>query len=131
MAWPQVIDYAEAVQNLAAKFLDPELCAGRLAMNALGLPLTRSGSFAAVFEVHGSSGPDKWAVKCFTKNVPGLQQRYHEIDAHLRQRPLPFMVRFRYLPESVLVQGSWYPVLKMDWVEKGVTVRRWIGFRTS
>ena len=119
MAWPQATEYGEAVQNLAVNFRDPELIAGQVVCDALGLPVPRSGNFASVFEVRSAAAPQKWAVKCFTKHVPGLQERYHGIDAHLRQQQerLPFMVGFNYLPEGVLVRGQWYAVLKMDWVD--------------
>lgn len=117
MAWPQATDYGEAIQNLALNFRDTEISAGQVGTNSLGLPLARTGNFAAVFEVHDTAGPDAWAVKCFTRHVPGRQERYHLIDTHLREHPLPFMVGFRYVPSGVLVGGDWYPFLKMDWVE--------------
>ena len=81
--WPQAGDYSEAIQNLAVNFRDPELCAGTVASNALGLPLTWTGAFAAVFHVRDASAQRSWAVKCFTRHVSGLQERYRRIDAHL------------------------------------------------
>src|SRR5262249_670029 len=36
---------------------------------------------------------------------------------HLRKAALPFTVDFQYLQEGIRVQGRWYPVLKMHWVE--------------
>lgn len=119
MVWPQATDYGEAIQNLAVNFRDPELIAGQAVVDAMGLPVPRTGNFASVFEVRHAAAAQRWAVKCFTKHAPGLQERYHHIDAHLReqQEHLPFMVGFNYLPEGVLVQGRWYAVLKMDWVD--------------
>src|SRR6266498_2602767 len=82
MAWPLSQDYNEAVQNPQTSFADDELRGGQASTNALGLPLPRSGNFADVYEVTGASGA-KWAVKCFTREVPGLQERYNQINLHL------------------------------------------------
>ncbi|MFE2285758.1 AarF/UbiB family protein [Streptomyces sp. NPDC059443] len=32
---------------------------------------------------------------------------------------------FNYLPEGILVEGRWYPLLKMEWIE-GVHLTRWL-----
>jgi len=117
MPWPQPADYAEAVQNLRTSFRDPDICAGTAALNSSGLPMTWTGNFAAVFKIQDAAGRRAWAAKCFTRDVPGLQERYREIGAHLHRCRLPFMVDFEYLPEGVLVRGQWYPLLKMEWVE--------------
>ena len=82
--------------------------------NALGLPLAHTGNFAAVFQVQG---PPDWALKCFTRKVPGLERQYQAIHKHLDCRRLPFMVRFDYQAEGVLVRGQRYPLVKMDWVQ--------------
>ncbi len=117
MFWPQASDYREAIQNLGISFRDSDLCNGQAACSAMGLPLTWTGNFAAVFHVRGAMAHQDWAVKCFTKDKPGLQERYRHIDAHLQQQGLPFMVRFQYLPDEVLVRGGRFAALKMDWVE--------------
>ena len=66
---PTATDYAEAVQNPSVAFRDPELKAGQVTTNALGLPQARTGNFAAVFEVASQYGGQKWAAKCFTRKV--------------------------------------------------------------
>ena len=81
------------------------------------MPMPRSGNFADVYQVRGADGR-MWAVKCFTRPVAGLRERYPKIDAHLRKRPAcPFTVGFEFLPEGIRIRGLWYPVLKMEWVE--------------
>jgi hypothetical protein len=116
MAWPDATDYNEAVQNPAVCFADPDLREGRPEVNALGWPLPCSGNFAAVYKVYGPDGT-AWAVKCFTRAVPGLRERYHAISSHLREARLPFAVDFQYLEEGIRIRGDWYAVLKMRWVE--------------
>jgi hypothetical protein len=124
MAWPLSQDYNEAIQSPAGNFADPDLKSGEAATNALGLPTPFSGNFADVYEVRGPNG-GRWAVKCFTREVPGLRERYTEISRHLRLAKLPFMVDFSYLEQGIRVGGRWYPVLKMQWVE-GLTFNQFV-----
>src|SRR5581483_5986029 len=63
------------------------------------------------------SGGRHWAVKCFTRQIPGLQERYVQVSAYLPKVRLPFMVEFQFLEQGIRVRGLWYPALKMDWVE--------------
>src|SRR5205085_618995 len=100
MGWPLSQDYNEAIQDPQSSFADPELCGGKAATNALGMPMPRSGNFADVYEVTGASGK-KWAVKCFTRQVAGLQERYHEISLHLQKARMGFTVAFEYQPQGV------------------------------
>ena len=88
MAWPLSQDYNEAIQNPADSFADAELRGGEAVTNALGLPMPRSGNFADVYEIRRPSG-QSWAVKCFTREVPGLQERYREISKHLARPSCP------------------------------------------
>src|SRR5262249_5231268 len=72
-------------------------------------------TFADVYQLRCPGGD--FAVKCFTRNVPGLCERYAAVGKHLRSAALPFTVDFQFLPEGIRVLGRWYPVLKMRWVE--------------
>src|SRR5258708_24548306 len=114
MPWPLSQDYNEAIQSTTANFADPDLRRGTVAVNVLGLPRPFSGNFADVYEVDSPSG-GRWAVKCFTREVRGLRERYQEISRYLDQAKLPFTVDFSYLEEGIRVAGRWYPVLKMQW----------------
>src|SRR5262245_28752049 len=116
MSWPLSQDYNEAIQNPTTAFADADLKRGTVECNAMGLPLPRSGNFADVYRVTTPDGKS-WAVKCFTRKVEGLQQRYARIHDHLKLAGLPFTVGFHFLTEGIRVRGQWYPVLKMEWVE--------------
>jgi hypothetical protein len=123
MPWPLSQDYNEAIQNPAQCFADPELRQGEAETNELGLPAPRSGNFADVYAV--ASGANKWAVKCFTRQIPGLQERYQQISLHLAQYKPSFMVDFSFLQQGIRVRGEWYPILKMQWVE-GATLNQFV-----
>jgi WD40 repeat protein len=117
MGWPLSQDYNEAIQNPRLCFADDGLRAGEVVTNALGLPMPRSGNFADVYEVRNPAGGRRWAVKCFTRQVSGLRERYAAVSAHLHRAQLRYAVDFEYLEQGILVRGQWYPVLKMEWVE--------------
>ena len=78
MTWLLSQDYNEAIQDPASSFADPELRRGNPAVNALGLPMPRSGNFADVYELQCPS--NKWAIKCFTRQVSGQRERYSEVS---------------------------------------------------
>src|SRR5262249_5450618 len=117
MGWPWPQDYNEAVQNPCTSFSDLELRDGQPILNPLGLPIPRSGNFADVYEFVCPATQTRWAVKCFTRQVAGLRERYSEISRHLQDARLPFTVDFQYLEQRIRIRGQWYPILKMRWVE--------------
>ena len=115
MSWPLSQDYNEAIQNPTQCFADNDLRQGEAVTNAMGLPQPCSGNFADVYAM--VSGQHKWAVKCFTRPIPGLRERYAEISKYLQKLSLPFMVEFTFLDQGIMVCGQWYPILKMQWIE--------------
>jgi regulation of enolase protein 1 (concanavalin A-like superfamily) len=124
MSWPLSQDYNEAIQSPASNFADADLKKGEAVANALGIPMPYSGNFADVYQVRCPDG-SRWAVKCFTREAPGLRERYQEISVWLRKAKLPFTVDFSYLEQGIRVAGKWYPVLKMQWVE-GLTLNQFV-----
>jgi hypothetical protein len=123
MPWPLSQDYNEAIQTPAQCFADPELRQGEAFTDTLGLPVPCSGNFADVYAV--TCGRRKWAVKCFTRQIPGLRERYQQISLYLAQVKLAFMVAFKFLERGIRVRADWYPILKMDWVE-GITLNQFV-----
>lgn len=115
MSWPTLLDYHEAVQTPRTSFGDPELRDGTLAINALGLPLVASGSFASVYRM--TCAGKAWAIRCFHENRPDQQHRYEAISRVPGFNELEFTVNFQYLKQGIKVNGSWFPILKMEWVD--------------
>ena len=114
MAWPTPQDYNEAVQSPQSSFSDPELKAGRVEEDKLGLPRPISGRFAVVYNMR--CGPRSFAVRCFQSDVPDQQERYAAISEHLKNARLPYTVGFEFLKEGIRIRGQWFPVLKMEWI---------------
>jgi hypothetical protein len=115
MPWPTSQEYNEAVQFPATHFADPDLCQGQAVTDTRRMPLPCAGNFADVYHLRCPGG--EWAIKCFTREVPGLRERYPAISAHLRQAGVPFLVDCQYLDPGIRVLGAWYPVVKMRWVD--------------
>jgi hypothetical protein len=115
MAWPSDQDYNEAIQNPRLAFADQELQSGQVELNAMGIPKARSGNFATVYKVVASGAAH--AVRCFRYDNPEHSTRYPAIASYLTQNALPYMVSFRYMSQGIRVGPSWYPFVRMRWVE--------------
>ncbi|MFJ4876249.1 hypothetical protein ACIP93_13670 [Streptomyces sp. NPDC088745] len=72
----------------------------------------------------------RYAIKCFTRNVPDQERRYQAISARLarldpRELSQPWNLGFEYLADAISVGPDRYPVLKMEWAE-AVTLSSWL-----
>ena len=79
------------------------------------MPIVSSGNFAAVYRVT-CNGHD-YAVRCFTRAVNDQRERYAQLDAFLKTSLPQSFVEFQYLDQGILLEGDWYPLVKMDWVD--------------
>src|SRR5688572_19846800 len=114
--WPLASDYQEAIQNPRFCFTDPELQQGSVFTDKLGLPRPDSGNFATVYRVTAPSR-QKWAVRCFTRDVPDHRGRYDAISAFIKASKLPWMVSFEYRTDGIRAKGRMWPIVKMEWVD--------------
>ena len=126
MAWPGVTDFSEAVQNPHLCFRGTDLEAGEVSVNPRGMPLVFSGAFASVYPV--SVGDHTFAVRCFTREVKDQQARYGALSTYLLNVLPPSFVHFEYLEHGINVRGSWYPIVRMEWVH-GELLNRFVESR--
>src|SRR5229473_1788402 len=121
-------EYQEAVQHPDRCFSDPDLRSATFERGFLGLPKLISGNFASVFPMTTISG-HRYAVKCFTREVPHQLQRYMIIGRRLKELRPWWATDFQFLPDGIQVDSGRdtgrYPILRMDWVS-GLTLTRWI-----
>ncbi|MCX8033413.1 MAG: hypothetical protein N3B14_08535 [Thermoleophilia bacterium] len=114
---PRIAEYCQALVNAKYTLSDPELSGGEVILDKKGEPFVTSGNFACVFKVKNAAGK-AYAVRCFHRAVYDRADRYRQIQPYLAQLgDADWKVDFRYLDEGILVNGAWYPILKMDWVE--------------
>ncbi|MFP2904414.1 hypothetical protein ACLESD_05030 [Pyxidicoccus sp. 3LFB2] len=128
MSLPSDSDYLAAVQNPRQAFSDPELQGALpelMETGALaGMPRPRAGNFATVYKL--CQGERAWAVRCFTRVVhPDQQARYQDVIRHLNTHRLPYAVDTAFVSQGIQVQGRWFPIVKMEWVQ-GETLGRYV-----
>jgi len=88
MSWPARKTTTRRIQSPELCFADPELNDAKPACDRRGVPVPRSGGFAAVYQLR-SSLRHAWAVKCFTKSAPGREDRYAAVHRYLPGLKLP------------------------------------------
>lgn len=117
MLWPSFADYEFFVRNaFDFSVLDPRLKNGK--------PLKGiSGGFSRVYPVKVAS--KTFALRCWVKDVGNVKNRYEEISAYLKQVRLSYFVDFEYVSEGILVNGTQYPITRMEWAD-GVSLREFI-----
>jgi hypothetical protein len=123
MAYPQIVEYHEAVQHPSQAFVDPELKQGSVAENNLGLPLVMSGGFALTYAV--TTPRRKCAVRCFHREIPAIQQKYDAIAKKLHSLGNGCFVYFDFQQSGIKVRQATFPIVRMDWVE-GDTLGIWL-----
>jgi hypothetical protein len=114
---PTADSYQKAILNPSLCFSDTELKGGKTHTNKQGLALPWSGQFASVFRVQTNTGIR--AVKCFTSQISDHQDRYARLHLHIDKigsKSLPMLAAFEYQPNGIRVNGGWYPIVKMEWV---------------
>jgi serine/threonine protein kinase len=120
---PRGDEYVSAVQNPRSAFNDTELRDCIPEVDQFGIPKPYSGGFTATFHLHNRTRD--WAVRCFTRAISDLQERYAAIDRFLARKTESFLVGTFYLSHGIRIGGQWHPVIKMQWV-KGDTLSGFI-----
>ena len=114
MSWPTPQEYNEAIQNPHLNFADDELKSGIVQLNPLGLPQPATGAFASVYRVNCKD--NDIAVRCFLQSISDQSFRYQRLADRLAAHPSRLFVPFKYIERGLQVQGTWHPIVKMDWV---------------
>lgn len=109
-------DYREVLQNPCIAFKEIELQNATVKQTPLGLPSLVSGGFALTACLTTQKG-SRWAIRCFHKEVPDLQERYRYISEQLSRINEDFFVKFEYQTDGIKVRSSSYPIVKMAWVD--------------
>ena len=123
MQWPTPQDYNETVQSPDFCFDNQELQQGTPETNAMGLPKPICGNFASVYQFQCATR--NVAVKCFLRNVYNQHQRYGHLSTFTAFNHVSTLLEFEYLLKGILVNGNWFPIVKMPWVE-GLTLDQFI-----
>ncbi len=126
MGWQLPADHASVLDHPRRCFGDQELRRGQVLRDAAGRFQARSGQLADVYEVRSLASHQRWAVKCYREEVPGLDVHYRALAEHLVPLDLPCLASFQYLDRGLCVRGTWFPAVKMLWVD-GVPLGAFVG----
>jgi hypothetical protein len=121
--WPRGDEYQQAVQQPAFVFSDPDLKKCSAETDQLGLPKPYSGGFTTTYHLQFNS--HHFAVRCFIRDVPDLQRRYAAIEDFFNANPHNFFIPAICLNRGIQVNTTWYPIIKMDWID-GVPLNTYI-----
>ena len=86
------------------------------------MPVVSSGGFAFSFYLQAEDD-SQWVVRCFKADSSDRRARYDAISRFLNAHPDPLLLDVDYIDEGILVNGAWYPIVKMPLV-RGVTLQR-------
>src|SRR4051794_14147290 len=109
MPLPTDSEYFEAIQHPLRCFRDETLRRGRPALDSQGKPLVRHGQFADVYEIRCAAAHERWAVKCYKRELPGLAQRYRALYEQLLGVDCPALLQAEFLEQGICVRGRWFP----------------------
>jgi len=123
--WPTNTDYFRAIARPDLFLEDSGLKQCQAKMNKQKRPSSCSGNFAIVFNLCNKSH-SAWAVKCFTTPPQkDAEIRYSAIITHLITQRINWLIDFDYQTKGILIDGQYYPIVKMEWVE-GKKIDRYI-----
>ena len=115
MAHPTRTDYTQAVRDYPhISILDSVLKSGTAVRGPKSLKVY-SGGFSSVFPFE--VGANIFALRCWITDIRDAEIRYQKISIYLKQKNLPYFVEFEYISEGILVNGSKWPITRMEWAE--------------
>lgn len=122
MKFPSVTEYEDAVslQRESFKNLDIEF---ELSNPKAGIWTFGSGQFAVVFK--GRIDGENYAIRCFQHSTEQGLKNYSTLSEYLKKKDFPWLSKFVYHDNEIIVGGKTYPVLVMEWVE-GLDIHNFI-----
>ena len=122
MKFSSVTEYEDAVslQSKSFKKLDIEF---ELSNPKAGIWTFGSGQFAVVFK--GKIDGENYAIRCFQHSTEQGLKNYATLSEYLKKKNFPWLSKFVYHDNEIIVGGKTYPVLVMDWVE-GLDIHNFI-----
>lgn len=125
MTYPTLERYQEVLQFPNTAFRgDAELAQGSVARDGFGLPLVMCGGFALTYTFTLAQNR-KVALRCFHKESKDREDRYTAVSRHFETLRSPYFVRFNFARNGIWVDGTAYPIVKMEWAS-GVTLGEFV-----
>jgi hypothetical protein len=99
-----------------SQLFDADLKQGTAETNNLGLPLVLSGGSALTYTL--TTLRKKFAVRCFHRDIPSVEQEYDLISKKLRALRSSYFVEFHIQNPGIKVHQHNFPIVRMDWVDE-------------
>jgi serine/threonine protein kinase len=115
MAYPSRTDIVTAMRNPQVSFKAKELIGGSVVHKGSRI-IQYSGGYTTVFPFH-TKDSKKVAVRCWIADIGDAKKRSQEVSTYLNALNNPYFCDFQYLDDAILISGSIYPVVVMDWVD--------------
>lgn len=115
MAYPSRTDIVTAMRNPQVSFKANELIGGSVIQKGSRI-IQYSGGYTTVFPFH-TKDSKKVAVRCWIADIGDAKKRSQEISIYLNALNNSYFCDFKYLDDAILISGSIYPVVVMDWVD--------------
>ena len=115
MKYPSRTDIVTAMRNPQVSFKADELIGGSVIQKGTRI-IQYSGGYTTVFPFH-TKDFKKVAVRCWIADIGEVKKRSQEISSYLKSLKNPHFCEFKYLDQAILINGSIYPIVLMDWVD--------------
>jgi serine/threonine protein kinase len=115
MAYPSRTDIVTAMRNPQVSFKAHELIGGSVIQKGSRI-IQYSGGYTTVFPFH-TKDSKKVAVRCWIADIGDAKKRSQEISTYLNSLNNPYFCEFKYIDDAILISGSIYPIVVMDWVD--------------
>lgn len=132
MAWPQIVEFRNAIRN-TKNLQHPQLAQGLIETDKFGQPKPWSGGMAVVYKI--KVGTLDWALRTF-QGETDLLRTYEKLSAYFQSveqdNPLQaYFARFYYIHNGLFLPmypkdpRNPYPIVLMRWVE-GQPLDTWV-----
>ena len=116
--YPDKNDYVQRIAGWSHDKIinDQEIKSCVIDKNKMWLPKISSWTFGVVFKFIHKSTQKEHSLKCFTVYHDQKKIRLQKIADFIKRNKRPYFVDFDFIDKGILIQGTYYPILKMDWI---------------
>jgi serine/threonine protein kinase len=123
MIYPSRSEIVTAIRNPQISFGTDEFKNGSTFTNGSKI-IQYSGGYSVVFPYLTSKG-EKIALRCWIADINQAKERIRNISNFFTKNDSPYFVNVNYVEDELLVNGCFYPIVTMDWVE-GLNLKEYI-----
>lgn len=121
--YPSRNDIVTSMRNPKACFKAVELLDGNIIQKGSRI-IQYSGGYTTVFPFILKNS-HKVAIRCWIADIGEAKKRSQEISKFLNALNSPYFCEFKYVDDALLINGTVYPIVLMDWVE-GTLLKEYI-----